>query len=43
MHHDILLEAFPLAIEWFDFDPEDTSKPGVLSNPLILSYLQPLI
>ncbi|XP_068710314.1 periodic tryptophan protein 1 homolog [Montipora foliosa] len=28
IHHDILLEAFPLAIEWLDFDPEDNSRPG---------------
>ena len=29
VHHDILLEAFPLTIEWLDYDPEDTSKPGI--------------
>ena len=30
VHHDILLESFPLAIEWLDFDPEDASKPGTI-------------
>ena len=27
-HHEILLTAFPLALEWLDFDPEQPDKKG---------------
>ncbi|KAJ7379071.1 rRNA-processing protein [Desmophyllum pertusum] len=40
VHHDILLEAFPLAIEWLDFDPEDTSKPA---NFVAIGSMEPYI
>ena len=40
VHHDILLEAFPLAIEWLDFDPEDTNRPGAEFLGLITSHIE---
>ena len=27
-HHEVLLTAFPLALEWMDFDPEQPDKIG---------------
>lgn len=33
-HHEILLTAFPLALEWMDFDPEQPDKKG---QPYIIS------
>lgn len=28
-HHEILLTAFPLALEWLDFDPEQPNQKGM--------------
>lgn len=35
-HHDMFLPAFPLCIEWLNFDPSD-AKPG--KNKLISIWL----
>lgn len=29
-HHEVLLTAFPLALEWMDFDPEQPDKKGTM-------------
>jgi periodic tryptophan protein 1 len=29
VHHDILMDSFPLALEWIDFDPDGSAKPGL--------------
>lgn len=28
VHHDLMLPSFPLCVEWLDFDPSSSSKPG---------------
>ena len=28
-HHEILLTAFPLALEWLDYDPEQPNQKGL--------------
>ena len=30
VHHDILLESFPLCLEWLSFDPALNGKSGKL-------------
>lgn len=40
VHHDIILEAFPLTIEWLDYDPEDTNKPA---NFVAVGTMEPYI
>ncbi|XP_064628695.1 periodic tryptophan protein 1 homolog [Lineus longissimus] len=39
IHHDLLLPAFPLAMEWLDFDPGD-ENPG---NMVAVSSMEPTI
>lgn len=29
VHHDILMDSFPLALEWMDFDPDGGNSPGM--------------
>ena len=31
IHHDIMLESFPLALEWMSFDPGPENKSGIFS------------
>lgn len=28
VHHDLMLPSFPLCVEWLDFDPSSSTKPG---------------
>ncbi|XP_064386445.1 periodic tryptophan protein 1 homolog [Halichondria panicea] len=39
-HHEVLLTAFPLALEWMDFDPEQPDKKG---NYVAVGSMSPVI
>jgi hypothetical protein len=39
VHHDILLDTFPLALEWLNFDPENDDKQGSLLDCVLDSSI----
>ena len=39
VHHDILLESFPLCLEWLSFDPALNGKSGKFVFYYPLPYL----
>ncbi|XP_031557007.1 periodic tryptophan protein 1 homolog [Actinia tenebrosa] len=40
VHHDILMDSFPLALEWIDFDPDGSPNPG---NFVAVGTMEPYI
>ena len=39
VHHDILLQSFPLALEWISYDPENDKKGSLVA----VGTMEPII
>ncbi len=39
-HHEVLINAYPLAIEWLDYDPDEPDVKGIIIMYCIVIFFQ---